>query len=141
LGSLIGKILALLVLAGIVFGAWHYHTRVAPGNVVIGFLNSAKKQDYTAMRGCVTKASAEMLPKGKDDETDATRIVLPKDCTFTITNMQADFSSGTVKAKLTYKVEGAEGNVEADYAVVREGLSWKVDLKLEKATEEGAEAE
>ncbi|MFQ5809051.1 MAG: hypothetical protein ACE5JM_05485, partial [Armatimonadota bacterium] len=142
-GGLIVKIALLLVLAGGFFGAWHYHTRIGPGKVVDGFLTAAAKHDFAEMRKYVTKASAKVLP-GKDATDEeiaaaAAQIGVPKGCKFTIKSIDAGFSSGTVKTALT--IEGVEGSWDIDWAVVREALSWKVNLQTQQASGEGGESE
>ncbi|MGD8240991.1 MAG: hypothetical protein PVH68_20735 [Armatimonadota bacterium] len=95
------------------------------------------------MRSHVTKGSAQLLP-GKDASEGeigavAAQIGVPQGCKFTIKSVDAGFSSGTVKTALT--IEGVQGSWDIDWAVVREGLSWKVNLQTQQASDEGGESE
>jgi len=138
--SLLGKIGLLIVVAAIFFGAWHYHTRIAPGKAVTAFLRTAKKQDWATMKNHVTKASAKMLP-GKGDEGSGSlpaALYFPDDSKFIVKGMHASFSRGTVKVEGTCRFEGAERSWVADWPVVRQGLSWKIDLKATAPSEENS---
>ncbi len=138
--SLLGKIGLLIVVAAIFFGAWHYHTRIAPGKAVTAFLQTAKKQDWAGMKNHVTKASAKMLPAKGDEGSGSLPAALyfPGDSKFIVKGMHAGFSRGTAKIEGTCRFEGAERSWVADWPVVRQGLSWKIDLKATAPSEESS---
>ncbi len=143
--SLLGKIGLLIVVAAIFFGAWHYHTRIAPGKAVTAFLQTAKKQDWAGMKNHVTKASAKMLPgKGDEDDEDEgsgslpAALYFPDDSKFIVKGMHASFSRGTVKVEGTCRFEDVERSWVTDWPIVRQGLSWKIDLKATAPSEESS---